>query len=71
MSTLDTPYVAWMRSQDIPVIEGYEYEDEDPEIRRLFDEETAKHGVKVDMPKREERLTSLENYHGHRPEKVP
>ena len=28
-----------------------EYEDEDPEMRRLFDEETAKHRVKVDMPR--------------------
>ena len=28
-----------------------EYEDEDPEIRRIFDAETAKHDVKVDMPR--------------------
>lgn len=40
---------------DVPLNQGgwqIEYEDEDPEIRRVFEEECAKSGVAVDMPTR-------------------
>ncbi len=40
---------------DVPLNQGgwqIEYEDEDPEIRRIFEEECAKCGAAVKMPKK-------------------